>query len=230
MTNEAPDGPPQPPPEGEAAAVPTEAPAGLLETSSADAPPAPPAPPVRARLARSASNRVISGVAGGLAEYFEVDATFVRVAIVVLTIVTGGTFALVYIAAIIIMPRGDDDVSPIARGLASGREGVNAVAIVFGLILIVIGVSRLIAVTDLPEVRWTAVLSVVLALVGLALLVEARRGMNGGLIATGLVLTGVLAVAASTPGLNWDSGFGDRTERPASVASLESSYDPPSGR
>lgn len=223
MTNEPPDDreEPQPPPAIDAEAVPTEAPVGI--PGQADPPAPPPAP--RARLTRSQSNRVVSGVAGGLAKYFDVDATLVRVAIVVLTIISGGAFALIYIAAIIIMPRGDDVATAGAGGATSGRAGVNAIAIVFGLILIVIGASRLLAVTDLPDIPWTAVLSAVLALIGVALVVEARRGMNGGLIVVGLALTAVLAFATSVPGVSWDSAFGDRLERPAAIASLESSYD-----
>ncbi|MDA0365186.1 MAG: cell wall-active antibiotics response protein LiaF [Chloroflexi bacterium] len=88
-----------------------------------------------------------------------------------------------------------------------------------------IGFSRLVEATDLPDFRWVAVLSVVLAVIGVALLVESRRGVNGGLVAVGIVLTAVLAVTTAIPSANWDSGFGDRTVRPTTAATLERSYD-----
>lgn len=55
------------------------------------------------KLYRSRDNRMISGVAGGLAEYLNMDATLVRVAIVVLTIITGFPL-LIYIAMIFVVP------------------------------------------------------------------------------------------------------------------------------
>ncbi len=56
------------------------------------------------RLERSATNRVISGVCGGIADYLAIDATLVRVFFVIATIVTAFLFILVYIALLILMP------------------------------------------------------------------------------------------------------------------------------
>lgn len=55
------------------------------------------------RLHRSASDRIMFGVCGGLAEYFDVDATLVRLIFVVIT-VAGGWGILAYIVLAIIMP------------------------------------------------------------------------------------------------------------------------------
>ena len=57
-----------------------------------------------ARLERSTTNRVISGVCGGVAEYLAIDATAVRIFTVIVTVLTGGLFVIVYIAAIFLMP------------------------------------------------------------------------------------------------------------------------------
>lgn len=56
------------------------------------------------RLQRSTTNRVWTGVCGGIAEYFQVDPTLVRAFFVIATILTGGLFVLVYVALIILMP------------------------------------------------------------------------------------------------------------------------------
>lgn len=57
------------------------------------------------RLYRSSSDRMLSGVCGGLAAYFGVDPTLVRIAAVVLLFVSGGTAGLAYIVAMFIVPK-----------------------------------------------------------------------------------------------------------------------------
>lgn len=69
------------------------------------------------RLERSVANRVISGVCGGLAEYFLIDATLVRVFFVFATVITGGIFFLAYIAGILLMPLPDQP-TPFVRSPA----------------------------------------------------------------------------------------------------------------
>jgi phage shock protein C len=53
---------------------------------------------------RSGSQKMIAGVCGGIAEYFEIDANLVRVLTVIGAFASGGTVALVYIAAWMLMP------------------------------------------------------------------------------------------------------------------------------
>jgi phage shock protein C len=64
-----------------------------------------PQPPYR-RLRRSQVDRKIGGVCGGVGEYFGVDPTLVRVAFLVLTVLTGGTFLLAYLLAFLVVPDG----------------------------------------------------------------------------------------------------------------------------
>lgn len=56
------------------------------------------------RLYRSRSERVISGVCGGLAEYFEIDPTVVRAAVVVLGLVTQGGILIAYLIMAVVVP------------------------------------------------------------------------------------------------------------------------------
>ena len=58
-------------------------------------------------LRRSRNQRMLSGVSGGLAEYFNIDATLVRLGIVGLTLITGGGALLGYVVAWIVMPEAD---------------------------------------------------------------------------------------------------------------------------
>lgn len=55
------------------------------------------------KLYRSRTNRKILGVCGGFAEYFNVDATLVRL-IVVFVALMGGCGLLAYLIAALIMP------------------------------------------------------------------------------------------------------------------------------
>ena len=59
----------------------------------------------RGRLARSTTNRTLGGVAAGIAHYFDVDVTLVRV-LWVLAAVLGGTGFLAYIILWIALPEG----------------------------------------------------------------------------------------------------------------------------
>lgn len=54
------------------------------------------------KLVKSRSNRMICGVCGGLADYLKVDATVIRIALVLLAFTATGIIA--YIVAAIIMP------------------------------------------------------------------------------------------------------------------------------
>lgn len=59
------------------------------------------------RLYRSQSNRVWSGVFGGLGDYFNVDPTLLRLAWVVVTVFSGFVLGiLAYLIAIVIIPLG----------------------------------------------------------------------------------------------------------------------------
>lgn len=56
------------------------------------------------RLYRSRDERVFAGVAGGVAERFDIDPSLVRVAWVILALLTGGVFFLLYVVMAIIVP------------------------------------------------------------------------------------------------------------------------------
>jgi phage shock protein C len=63
--------------------------------------------PQEARLTRSATDKKIAGICGGLAEYFSVDSTMIRVVWCILAIFFGAGIggALAYLAAWFIIPR-----------------------------------------------------------------------------------------------------------------------------
>ena len=56
------------------------------------------------RLVRSSMDKKVAGVCGGLARYFDIDATLVRVVFVLLTLFSGGGLIL-YIILWLVMPQ-----------------------------------------------------------------------------------------------------------------------------
>ena len=68
------------------------------------------------RLYRSPDEKMIAGVCGGLAEYFDVDPTIVRVAYVLLTLVSGIFPGVVLYAVLaMVMPVTPQGMPPITR-------------------------------------------------------------------------------------------------------------------
>ena len=57
------------------------------------------------RLYRSSHDTMIGGVAGGLAEYFNLDPTIVRLLFILLAVVTAGNMVLIYLILWAVMPR-----------------------------------------------------------------------------------------------------------------------------
>ena len=63
----------------------------------------------RKRLYKSRNNKMICGVCAGIADYFNIDPSIVRVLWAVLAL-AAGTGVLAYIACAIILPEGDTEV------------------------------------------------------------------------------------------------------------------------
>ena len=61
------------------------------------------------KLYRSDENKMLAGVCGGIAEYFGVDPTLIRLAWVVFSLL-GGSGLLAYILPAIIIPRDDSNL------------------------------------------------------------------------------------------------------------------------
>jgi len=73
------------------------------------------------RLYRMTSEKRIAGVCSGLARYFEVDVTLVRLLVVAGTLCSGGLGLLAYIAAWIIMPR-DTEITPLRSSAGASTQ------------------------------------------------------------------------------------------------------------
>jgi phage shock protein PspC (stress-responsive transcriptional regulator) len=96
--------------------------------------------PAAKRLERSRSDRMLAGVSGGLARYFDIHPAFYRVGFVVLTLI-GGAGVLIYLAAVLVIPDEGEEDSIAAAALRDRRDrpwpliGLALVAIA-GLVLL----------------------------------------------------------------------------------------------
>jgi phage shock protein C len=91
------------------------------ETTAAEPAEERPAHPTR-RLHRSRDHRMVAGVAEGLADYFDVDTTIVRVGFVVLALF-GGLAVPLYLAGWLLIPEEGSDRS-IAEDLLGTRRAI----------------------------------------------------------------------------------------------------------
>lgn len=60
------------------------------------------------RLTKSRTDSMISGVCGGIAEYFGIDSTLVRAGYLILTFMGAGSPILLYILLAFIIPEGNN--------------------------------------------------------------------------------------------------------------------------
>jgi hypothetical protein len=107
---------------------------------------------------------------------------------------------------------------------ASPLEQLRSGRLVAGLLLVLFGVGWLLEVLDVIDFPWDLLLPVALVLVGVALVVASRSGARpGGLIAVGVVLTGVMVIGSAID-FPLGGGVGEREERPATLGELRDEY------
>ncbi|MFC2017500.1 PspC domain-containing protein [Chloroflexota bacterium] len=156
------------------------------------------------RLYRSQSDRMLGGVCGGLAKYFDIDPTIVRI-IAVLSVFVSGLGVLAYIIMVIVVPlegskvttpketvqENVEDIKETAselgreiRSTLAGEEDESEEVAkmrhrrrnLFGIILIVLGVLFLLASFNLFWwFNWGNLWPLILVAIGVLIIVSARR-------------------------------------------------------
>ena len=141
------------------------------------------------RLHRSRDNRFMFGVAGGLAEYFNIDPVLVRVGWVLPTIATAGIAALAYIVMAIFTPdSARQDSTPASEptsdsqdsNVKSAPEGRptkrHVVRNLLGVGLIVAGMIILLQNLGVfGSIPWGIVWPVAISLLGVTILLPSIR-------------------------------------------------------
>ncbi len=151
------------------------------------------------RLYRSKTDRQISGVCGGLAQYFGVDATLVRLVFLLMLIFGGSGFIIYIIMAIVVPEEGStartpdevihantqelaDKARDLGKGIELGASSSSSPdtartgqqgALIFGLILIVLGGMFLLQ--NLLRINFSQFWPLILIVIGIAMLVPQFR-------------------------------------------------------
>ncbi len=159
----------------------------------------PGAQPTR-RLTRSRTDRMVGGVCGGLARYWNTDPVLLRILTVVLTLATGGAFLVGYIIAWIAIP--DEPMGPYPFGQGPRADQVGYAAggnppyadqtasyeapprersylgwLIVSAVILVAGILGLVGFLAEPSIQfWGVLFAVLLTLIGVGLLVGTRYG------------------------------------------------------
>jgi phage shock protein PspC (stress-responsive transcriptional regulator) len=134
-------------------------------------------PPI-ATLRRSRTDRKLAGVAGGLGRYAGVDPLILRILFVVLTIF-GGSGILLYVAGWLLIADDGEEESQAQRIVRGHTDGSTVSTVVFGSVVLVLGLVFMGAVLDTgPGLGGLGAL-VVVAVIVLLLLRNGQRPAAG---------------------------------------------------
>lgn len=147
------------------------------------------------KLYRSNKEKMLGGVAGGLAEYFAIDPTLVRI-IFVVSLFVGGAGVIAYIILWIVVPEEPyvfATPSPTPENKPneeSGNASINEISqqqyyqavtdqkhkrsSVMGILLIIIGLLFLLS-NFIPRIHFGDLWSLILIALGIGLLLNARK-------------------------------------------------------
>ncbi|HSJ70363.1 MAG TPA: PspC domain-containing protein, partial [Acidimicrobiia bacterium] len=116
------------------------------------------------RLQRSRSDRVLTGVAGGLGTHLGINPWWFRFAFLILTFF-GGLGLVVYLAAWLVIPDEGQEDPIISNWL--GHVDMSDAGTIFGLVLV--GAAAVIVLTQFADISGTLVVAAILFVVGLLL-------------------------------------------------------------
>ena len=130
----------------------------------------------------------IFGVCAGLAEYFDLDVTLLRVIFVVLTFVSGGAFFLLYLVMAIIMPSSNESHAFKSAKATTGNkvhefseelrnnDGVHNLRNYLGIGLLLLGVWLLLGqfFPAWMAFRWDFAWPVILIIIGIVIITRRR--------------------------------------------------------
>jgi len=233
FADDLPGGPPPPDPPG---------PPGPPGGWQAPPPPPPPPPPGgRPRvLRRNVGNRLLGGVAAGLADYLDIDAVLVRIGFVVLALF-GGSGVLLYLAGWLLIPADDTGRAVVHDFMARPPRRRSIVTIVLGTVIAIIALSNLFSSGPWWP-HWDGGLGGFgfffgLCALALAVVLLATSGRRGGsplrwLLVTSLVaVVAIVVVATATifsvealSGVPLRGGIGDTQWRPTAVSQVAPRY------
>ena len=176
----------------------------------------------RRPLLRSRDDRMLWGVAGGLADHLGFNATLVRVAFGVITLF-GGAGLLAYLVLAVALPEDDGTGQPVDESVWARLGKVVLVCILVAIALVlaagIAAVSAWITATGHGTVVAVAVIALGFALVAAAFATDVRWRLTPPLVVLALVL-GIPAGAVAAADIKFDNSVGQRTYTPTVAADI----------
>ncbi len=134
------------------------------------------------RLYKSRRDKMIDGVCGGIAEYFEIDPTIVRILWVLITL-AGGSGIFLYIAAMIVMPANPEHIgfnqSQMIRPKFDHRRFWGILLILLGAFILISNLG-IFAAFSWWSISWKIIFPVTIIGAGIALIfVEMKNRSHG---------------------------------------------------
>jgi phage shock protein PspC (stress-responsive transcriptional regulator) len=176
----------------------------------------------RRPLLRAKDDRMLWGVAGGLADHIGFSPTLVRAAFVLFTLF-GGAGLLAYLVLAVALPQDDGTGQPVDESVWARLGKVVLVCVLVGIALVVAvglaAVSAWTTATGHGTVIAIAVIALGFALVAAAFATEVRRRATPPLLVLALVL-GIPAGAIAAADIKFDNSVGERNYTPRVVADI----------
>jgi phage shock protein PspC (stress-responsive transcriptional regulator) len=171
-------------------------------------------------LKRSSSDRVLTGVAGGLGAYFGVDPLLFRIGLVLSAFFGGfGFFAYLLLTIFVPTDGAPDSAQRLGHRLHSRGLwrvlGVVATALIAAAVLFGLAGGAAFAVA----LGWGIPIAVLIVAAAALLVLAAFRGASRWLIAPVLALAIGASIAAAS-GLDFKGGIGERTYQPLSARAI----------
>ncbi len=185
-------------------------------------------------------NRLLGGVAAGLADYLDIDAVLVRIGFVVLAVL-GGSGVLLYLAGWLLIPAGDTGRAVVQDFMERRPRRRSLVTIVLGTVIGIIALSNLFSSGPWWP-HWDGGLGgfgfffglCALALAVVLLVTSGRRGgspLRWLLVTTFVAVVAIAVVATATifsvealSGVPLRGGVGDTQWRPTTVSQVAPRY------
>ena len=176
----------------------------------------------RRPLLRSRSDRVLWGVAGGLADHLGFSPILVRIAFV-LTTFFGGAGLLAYLVLAVALPEDDGEGNPVPESVWARLGKVALICVLVGIALFAAAglavVSAWTTATGHGTVVAIVVAAVGVSLVAIAFVESVRRRVVPWLVTLAVVL-GLPAGAVAAADIHFSNSIGERNYTPSVVADL----------
>lgn len=124
------------------------------------------------KIYRSTENKILFGVCGGIAEYFQIDALLIRALFVLLFFSGPGIFLYVILA--ILMPVENKKTKKTIKEAEVNDEWIKDMRNIIGIVLIILGLnilfSNLLAINFLSWINWSIVGALFIIIIGIKII------------------------------------------------------------